>query len=76
MQFHSEVKAPMIRQWLKVGYQDIEAHDVPSVMSAAAIDASLDAGMPASHAVARDIYARWLQGVMWRQVGQVAQATA
>jgi GMP synthase-like glutamine amidotransferase len=63
MQFHCEVKAPMIRQWLRVGYQDIDGHDLPSVMSVNEIDASLEAGMPQSHAQADVIYRRWLQGV-------------
>ena len=63
MQFHCEVKAPMIRKWLQVGYQEIDGHDLPSVMSVDEIDASLDAGMPQSHAQADAIYRRWLQGV-------------
>ncbi|WP_137010102.1 type 1 glutamine amidotransferase [Aquitalea aquatilis] len=63
MQFHCEVKVEMIRQWLQVGYQEIDAHDLPSVMSVAQIAASLEEGMPQSHAQADAIYRRWLQGV-------------
>jgi hypothetical protein len=33
MQFHCEAKVKMIRQWLQVGYQEIDTHDLPSVMS-------------------------------------------
>jgi len=63
MQFHCEVKVDMIRQWLRVGYQDIDAHDLPSVMSVDEIAASLEAGMAQSHAQADAIYRRWLRGV-------------
>lgn len=63
MQFHCEVKVEMIRKWLELGYQEIDAHDLPSVMSAEAIDASLEEGMTASHAQADAIYQRWLRGV-------------
>lgn len=63
MQFHCEVKAPMIRKWLQVGYQEIDGHDLPSVMAVSEIDASLDAGMAQSHAQADAIYQRWLRGV-------------
>lgn len=63
MQFHCEVKVDMIRQWLQVGYQEIDAHDLPSVMSVGQIAASLEQGMPQSHAQADAIYRRWLQGV-------------
>ena len=64
MQFHCEVKAPMIRQWLQVGYQDIDGHDLPSVMSVNEIDASLEGGMPQSNAQADVIYRRWLLEVL------------
>ena len=63
MQFHCEVKVEMIRQWLQVGYQEIDAHDLPSVMSAEGIAASLEMGMAQSHAQADVIYQRWLRGV-------------
>ncbi len=63
MQFHCEVKVEMIRQWLQVGYQEIDAHDLPSVMSVAQIAASLEEGMPQSHRQADAIYRRWLRGV-------------
>lgn len=63
MQFHCEVKVEMIRQWLQVGYQEIDAHDLPSVMPVAQIAASLEEEMPLSHSQADDIYRRWLLGV-------------
>lgn len=63
MQFHCEVKVDMIRQWLRVGYQEIDAHNLPSVMSVEDIAASLEAGMAQSHAQADAIYRRWLRGV-------------
>jgi GMP synthase-like glutamine amidotransferase len=63
MQFHCEVKVEMIRQWLQVGYQEIDAHELPSVMSVAQIAASLEEEMPLSHSQADDIYRRWLLGV-------------
>lgn len=63
MQFHCEAKVKMIRQWLQVGYQEIDTHDLPSVMSVEDIAASLEAGMVQSHAQADAIYRRWLRGV-------------
>lgn len=63
MQFHCEVKVEMIRKWLQMGYQEIDTHDLPSVMSVEDIAASLEAGMAQSHAQADSIYRRWLRGV-------------
>lgn len=63
MQFHCEVDAPKVREWIIEGHQEMQESDSPGVQAAAAILETLRQDIAASQALASHIYQRWAQGL-------------
>ena len=63
MQFHCEVDAPKIENWLVTDAAEIHQSDSPAVQSASDIVAHLAQDVSNSQTIARHIYARWAQGL-------------
>jgi GMP synthase-like glutamine amidotransferase len=63
MQFHCEMDAIKVREWLVSGKEEMESSDSPAVMSRQALLETLDADLQQSQALASRIYARWAQGL-------------
>lgn len=64
-QCHVEMTAAMVREWCAIGAEEIsEAAASPGVQSPAAIMRNLDARISALNAIAAEIYAVWLEGVV------------
>lgn len=63
-QCHIEMTADMVREWCKVGAEEVQAAaDSPGVQPVAAIVENLDARIPTLSAVAVAVYEVWLGGV-------------
>jgi hypothetical protein len=63
MQFHCEVDAPKVRDWLVSGADEMAASKSPGVQCASAIKATLDADLQVSQHIASHIYQRWAKGL-------------
>lgn len=63
MQFHCEVDAPKVREWIVDGHQEMQESDSPGVQRADALLPALDTDIAASNALASHIYRRWAQGL-------------
>ncbi len=59
MQFHCEVDAAKVREWLHLGAADIAASDSPAVQDAQTLLATLESDLARSQRIASHIYARW-----------------
>lgn len=65
MQFHCEVDRAKVEHWLHVGADEIAAsRHSPAVQGVDGIRASLDAGMPTSHALADSLYGAWVANLV------------
>ena len=65
LQCHVEMTAEMIRSWGEVGADEIAAaSSSPAVQSAAAMQAQMADKLPQLHAVARQLYQRWVAGLV------------
>jgi GMP synthase-like glutamine amidotransferase len=63
MQCHVEMTPDMIRDWCHNGAREIAGANSPAVQAAATIEAEISACVPALHAIADDVYARWIKGL-------------
>jgi GMP synthase-like glutamine amidotransferase len=63
MQFHCEVDAPKVRDWLRTGAAEIAASMSPAVQTPAQALEHLDAKLANSQAIASTIYQRWAQNL-------------
>jgi GMP synthase-like glutamine amidotransferase len=63
MQFHCEVDAPKVREWLVSGANELAASDSPGVQSASAIEATLEHDLQRSQRIASHLYRRWARGL-------------
>ncbi|HEY6093872.1 MAG TPA: type 1 glutamine amidotransferase [Gallionellaceae bacterium] len=64
MQCHIEMTAEMIRDWCRVGADELaESASSPAVQSAAEMQAQLDEQLPALHSLAEQVYSHWVQGL-------------
>lgn len=63
MQFHCEVDAPKVRDWIAAGHQEMQESNSPGVQAAHTILATLAHDITASQALASRIYCRWAQGL-------------
>lgn len=63
MQFHCEVDAPKIRDWLRTGAAETTASISPAVQTPAQALEHLDAKLANSQAIASTIYQRWAQNL-------------
>ncbi len=64
LQCHVEMTAQMIRDWCAVGAEELAASAAsPAVQPAAVIQARAADALPRLHAVARQLYTRWLAGM-------------
>jgi GMP synthase-like glutamine amidotransferase len=63
MQFHCEVDAPKVRDWLRTGAAEIALSASPAVQTPAQALEQLDAKLANSQAIASTIYQRWAQNL-------------
>lgn len=63
MQFHCEVDAPKVRDWLRTGAAEIAASVSPAVQTPAQALERLDAKLELSQGIASTIYQRWAQNL-------------
>jgi len=63
MQFHCEVDAPKVRDWLLEGHQEMSESNSPAVQQAQDVLSTLSEDTVASQALASHIYSRWAQGL-------------
>ena len=64
LQCHVEMSKQMIRDWCEVGADEIAASTgSPTVQSASVIQAQMEDKLPQLHAVARQLYQRWIAGL-------------
>ncbi len=65
LQCHVEMTEQMIRDWCDVGVGEIAASaDSPAVQSAATMQAQMAGKLPQLHTVARQLYQRWVAGLV------------
>lgn len=62
-QCHVEMTRELTETWLATGENELPATSTAATQSAADIRRNLDARIEALHAVANDVYARWVQGL-------------
>ena len=64
MQCHIEMTPEMIASWCETGAREItRSSDSPGVQQVAQIEADLASRLPALHAVADGVYARWIENL-------------
>lgn len=63
MQFHCEVDAPKVRDWIVEGHQEMAESNSPGVQPPQDVLATLESGIQASQVLASRIYSRWAQGL-------------
>jgi GMP synthase-like glutamine amidotransferase len=64
LQCHVEMTGQMIRDWCAMGRDEIAANSgSPAVQTAAVMQAQMADRLPQLHAVARQLYQRWLEGL-------------
>ena len=63
MQFHCEVDATKVRDWIVEGHQEMQDSTSPGVQAAQDILDTLPQDIAASQALASHIYRRWAQGL-------------
>jgi GMP synthase-like glutamine amidotransferase len=63
LQCHVEMTRDMIRQWCEAGAEEIAHSDSPAVQSSAVIEAMSPAHLGPMHAVADQLYGRWINGL-------------
>ncbi len=64
LQCHVEMTEQMIRDWCEIGAKEIAANSgSPTVQSASAIQTQMADKLPRLHAVARQLYQRWVAGL-------------
>jgi GMP synthase-like glutamine amidotransferase len=64
MQCHIEMTAEMVREWCEIGAVEIQAaSDSPGVQQGDEIQRNIPANLDAMQAVARAVYAHWVQGL-------------
>ena len=65
LQCHVEMTEQMIRKWCEVGADEIAAaSSSPAVQPAATMQAQMADKLPQLHAVARQLYQRWVKGLV------------
>lgn len=64
MQFHCEVDAAKVHEWLQLGAKEIARSTSPGVQQVGTILPTLDADLQRSQATANHIYGRWAQGLV------------
>jgi GMP synthase-like glutamine amidotransferase len=62
-QCHIEMTRALTETWLAAGADELPERSSPSVHNAADIRRDIDARVASLHAIAGDIYARWVQGL-------------
>ncbi|MBI5007475.1 MAG: type 1 glutamine amidotransferase [Nitrosomonadales bacterium] len=64
MQCHVEMIEPMIRDWCRVGADEIAANlNSPAVQTAEVMQAQMHDKLPQLHSVAEQLYRHWLHGI-------------
>ncbi|HEU0186983.1 MAG TPA: type 1 glutamine amidotransferase [Gallionellaceae bacterium] len=64
MQCHIEMTSAMIRDWCRVGADELaESASSPAVQSASQMQAQMDGCLPALHQLAEQVYSQWVQGL-------------
>ena len=63
LQCHVEMTHALVETWLASGGNELPAQSTPAAQCAADIRREIDARLAELHAVAGDVYARWVQGL-------------
>jgi GMP synthase-like glutamine amidotransferase len=63
MQCHIEMTPEMIASWCESGAREISRSKSPAVQSVETINSESGVRLPALHAVAEGVYARWIEGL-------------
>ena len=63
LQCHVEMTHSLVETWLATGADELPAQTSSATQSAADIRRDIDARVAALHAIAGDVYARWVQGL-------------
>jgi GMP synthase-like glutamine amidotransferase len=63
LQCHVEMTHSLVETWLATGAHELPAQTSSAVQSAADIRRDIDARVAALHAIAGDVYTRWVQGL-------------
>lgn len=63
LQCHIEMTRPLVETWLATGAQELPAQSTAAALSATDIRHDIDARLASLHAIAGDVYARWVQGL-------------
>ena len=63
LQCHIEMTRDLTESWLATGADELPAQSTPAAQSAADIRCDIDARVAALHAIAGEVYARWVHGL-------------